>query len=238
MNSKQTVNKSRHTRLRAHLSPRSLNYYLKVPGARKKIGNLATRSFFQVRELLTKEIGLSARTEMSDGSAESIAWPYTINSTDDQNKPVIQSTDPNEATREEIKTIVRQSHEIMAEATTIFPLTLFPDTITLDRRKLTFTQRNFFWSSKTLSIQVEEILNITANVGPFFGSLHIAIRGLTSQDHFSVNYLWRKDAIHMKHMIQGYVIALKDHLKLENLDKEEVIETLSELGHDTNPQRV
>jgi hypothetical protein len=75
------------------------------------------------------------------------------------------------------------------------------------------------------------------NVGPFFGSLHIAIRGLTSEDHFDVSYLWRKDAIHLKHMIEGYIIAIKEKLKTERMPKEELIHKLVQLGNDSNPEK-
>lgn len=137
-------------------------------------------------------------------------------------------------TEEEFDDAIKQSNEVLAEATTVFPFTLFPDTITVDRTKLTITQRTFFMTSKVLTIHIEDMLNLTVNVGPLFGSLKIAIKGLTSEDHFSINYFWRKDAIHLKHVIQGHIIAQHNKLNYKKMEREKLVETLVELGRDSH----
>lgn len=133
-----------------------------------------------------------------------------------------------------LEKILAESNEVLASATTIFPLTLFRDDIVLDRNKVTITRRNFFWSSEVMSIRIEDVLNVTSSVGPFFGSVTIAGRVLSSEDHFTVNNFWRHDAIHLKHIIQGYVIAQHNDIDCAHLPKDELIATLSKLGHDTN----
>lgn len=133
-----------------------------------------------------------------------------------------------------LEKILSESNEVLASATTIFPLTLFRDDIVLDRTKVTITRRNFFWSSEVMSIRIEDILNVTSSVGPFFGSVTIAGRVLSSEDHFTVTNFWRHDAVHLKHIIQGYVIAQHNDIDCAHLSKDELIATLSKLGHDTN----
>lgn len=225
MKSRQAPKKSRPSRSAQNTHPQSTSYYLYFSKTSAKAGTLATKAFFQVKDLFSREITLPQTKDFTDIISKIIPKPaYGIPRRSDD-------------TQEDTKHIVQRSNQILAEATTVFPFTLFPDTITLDRRKLTMTRRNFFWSSKVLSIQVEEVLNISAGVGPFFGSLNIAIRGLTSEDHFNIDYLWRKDAIHLKHMIQGYIIALKDDIKIDHLSRKELISTLAELGRDSNPEK-
>ncbi len=128
--------------------------------------------------------------------------------------------------------IVTKSHEVLASATAVFPFELFPDSVTLDRTKVTITKRSFFWTSEIISIRIEDILNVTTGLGPFFGSLTVASRVMNSVDQFKINYFWRKDAIEMKHVIQGYVIAHHNNIDVSHLSRKEMIETLSELGHD------
>lgn len=128
--------------------------------------------------------------------------------------------------------IVERSNEVLATATAVFPFDLFPDTVSLDRTKVTITKRSFFWSAEVISIRIEDILNVTTGVGPFFGSLTIASRVMSSVDHFKIDYFWRKDAIRLKHIIQGYVIAHHNNIEISNLSQGEMIETLSALGHD------
>ncbi|HEX5744444.1 MAG TPA: hypothetical protein VFX84_03295, partial [Candidatus Saccharimonadales bacterium] len=85
---------------------------------------------------------------------------------------------------------VEESHNVLANATTVFPFTLFPDTITIDRHKLTIMHRWFFGMGQAASVPIENIKNIQADLGPFFGSLTI------TSDHFvnntqTLNYLHR-----------------------------------------------
>lgn len=63
---------------------------------------------------------------------------------------------------------IGNSRDILVRATTVFPLTLFPDTLTIDRTKITITHRDFFKVAEVMSIGIEDVLNVTATVGPFF----------------------------------------------------------------------
>lgn len=133
---------------------------------------------------------------------------------------------------EKLKQMVLHSREVICQAQTVFPLTLFPDDVVLDRTKVTIVKRNFFWSSNVISIRIEDILNVSSNVGPFFGSLILSIRIMNSVDHFQIDRFWRSDAIYLKKMIQGYMIARNNDVSLDTLKKQELIDTLLELGHD------
>lgn len=139
-------------------------------------------------------------------------------------------------TKAEIDHVVEQSNEVLASASTFFPVTLFPDSIILDRTKLTVTRRTFFYSSDVMSIRIEDILNVSATVGPLFGSLTIATRVLSSDDHFTIRHFTREDVIHMKHMIQGYVIARHNNIACDHLSRDELVDLLRDLGRDTNKE--
>lgn len=223
MANRPTHRPKRSSKVAKNNRPRSVDYYLYFSKNNKKIGALATNGYFQVREFLTREVPLPQKKDIVDALTNIIP------------KRPMQPAKSSETAKNDLKDIVKKSNEVLAEASTVFPFTLFPDTVTLDRTKLTITQRNFFMSSKVISIHVEDILNVTSQVGPLFGSLVIAIKGLTSEDHFHIDYFWRKDAIRLKHMVQGYTMALHDKIDLSKLEKKELIATLNELGHDSNP---
>jgi hypothetical protein len=147
---------------------------------------------------------------------------------------------PSQAEIEEVETemkeAIRSSHEILMTANTVFPFTLFPDTITLDRTKLTITRRNFFRVAEVMSIRVEDILNVTANVNPLFGSLHIVSRVLNPDKPFDLTYLWREDSMKFKRVLQGMIIALQKEIDLTPLKTKELVEMLERLGKDDHPE--
>ena len=91
-------------------------------------------------------------------------------------------------------------------------------------------------TSKVLTIHIEDVLNIAANVGPLFGSLTIAIKGLTSEDHFSINFFRRRDVIHLKHIIQGHIMAQHDKVDYRHLERDKLVRALIEMGQDSNPE--
>lgn len=138
--------------------------------------------------------------------------------------------------KKELKQAIHGSHEVLATAKTVFPFTLFPDTVTIDRAKLTIAHRSFFSIAELMSIRIEDILNVTANVGPVFGSLHIVSRVLNTEKPYEIKFLWRDDALKLKRVLQGYVIAMQKDIDCSPLKTKELADMLNELGKDDHPQ--
>lgn len=180
----------------------------------RKLGRTATRTIVGARNLLQHDITMPGPDRLFQGFSKV-----------DKKKKVTSEVD-------ELKKVVKQSHEVLAEVQTVFPVTLFPDKICLDRSTITITKRNFFWSASVISVHIEDILNVSTTVGPIFGSLTIAIRVMNSVDHYEINFLWRRDAIELKHMIQGYMIAKHSSVDVGHLSVKELVETLRELGRE------
>lgn len=139
-----------------------------------------------------------------------------------------------EETRYELRQAIRGSNQILATGTTT--LTLFPDTLTLDRAKLTITKRQFFSTAEVMSLRVEDILNVTATVGPFLGTIKITSRVFNSEKpYYEVGQFWRSDAVRIKRVVQGYVIAMQRNIDCSALGTAELVEMLDKLGEDELP---
>lgn len=192
-----------------------LPYELLVRQSRK-LGKAATKTFHDLKHLLNHEIPMPSRDQLLSGLSLVPKLKHTKKS---------QELDS-------LKRLVRKSHEVLAGARTVFLIKLFPDDIIIDRTKITIIKRSFFWSSSVISIRVEDVLNVATDVGPLFGSVTIASRVMNSVDHFQISSLWRGDAIFIKHIIQGYVFALQNNVDVSKLPRKELLEMLSELGHD------
>ncbi len=123
----------------------------------------------------------------------------------------------------------RKSHEILFKANTVFPFTLFPDTVTLDREKVTVANHYFFGVAKITSAPVRDILSVEADIGPFFGSVHMSSRFFVTNP-FSLHFLWRSDAIRLQRLLQGYIIAHEQAIDCAKIKKAKLIELLNDLG--------
>lgn len=129
----------------------------------------------------------------------------------------------------ELNSAVEDAHDTLLSVQTIFPFILFPDSITVDRVKVTITKWAFFKTAEVISIQIEDVLNVEVDVGPFFGSLKIWTRFFT--DHpMMINYLSRQDAIDIKQLLQGYIIARNKEIDCSHIAKEELVPMLMQLG--------
>lgn len=131
----------------------------------------------------------------------------------------------------ELKKVVAHSREVLDNAKTVLPF-LFPHEIILDRTKISIIRRNFFWSSDVVSVRIEDTLNVSASVGPLFGSITVTSRVMSSVDHFTIEHFWRADAIKLKQIIQGYLIARQNGIRTDHLECDELVGTLHELGRD------
>jgi hypothetical protein len=139
---------------------------------------------------------------------------------------------PEEA-KQELRHAIEGSNEILVSATTV--LALFPDTLTLDRAKATVTRRWFFRTADVMSIRIEDILNVKATVGPLFGSVKIISRVMNSEKPSLVGRFWRNDAIRLKRILQGYVIALQRNIDCNAISTPELRSMLESLGEDDHP---
>jgi hypothetical protein len=134
-------------------------------------------------------------------------------------------------TERELAKAIKGSKEILVEATTIFPFTFFPDNITVDRTQVTIVHRSFFKVGEVTSIRIEDILNADAIVGPFFGSLRLYTRIYNTPQHpYTIKWLWRNDALRIKRILHGYLIAIKKNIDCSALSTYELATMLDNLG--------
>lgn len=139
---------------------------------------------------------------------------------------------PNERMEEEItklKEIVQKTQSTLIAARAVFPLDLFPDSITIDRKKITITHRRFFSLKQTVSVQHTDVTNVQAAIGPIFGSLVI------TSEHFinntqTIHYLWKRDVIAIQELIQGMITAHREGVEMDDIDNKELVKLLTNLG--------
>ena len=111
---------------------------------------------------------------------------------------------------------------------------IFPTILTIDRHKLTICRKQFFWVQEIVSVPIENIKNIQAHMGPFFGSLVI------TSDHFAnntqhVKWLWRKDVQKIQKLIQGAAVAMNE-LDIKEVEPKKLKKLLSRLGEGHSDQ--
>lgn len=185
--------------------------YMYMLGKSRLIGRVAVQAFSDVREFLRRDVRAPR--------AEKLA-----NSVRDFSRKLLPD-------KQHIHAIAAQSHEVLDSAKSVFPFMLFPDSLVLDRTKITIVKRTLL-SEDITTIRIEDVLNVAAHTGVMFASLNIASRVMNSTDHFQVRFLWVSDALRLKRLIQGYVIAQHNDIKVAHLKRSDLLATLGEIGQD------
>jgi hypothetical protein len=133
---------------------------------------------------------------------------------------------------EHTKKLIRSAKhagDILYQANTIFPFTLIPDTITIDREKLSISYRAFIKVASVSSTPLNDIEAIDANVGPFFGSLRITSRFFVNNTRV-IKFLTREDTTNIQSILQGYKLAKEKEIDFLEVDKDDLVRALMELG--------
>lgn len=133
---------------------------------------------------------------------------------------------------EKLIELAEKSHDILFTADTVWPFTFFPDTITLDREKLTVSERFFFRTARVITVPITSMISADANVGPFFGSVHMTSKYFIDNTHI-IKFLWRHDAEEVHRLLQGFIIAQEKGLDVSGVEKDDLKVLLRDLGHGT-----
>lgn len=130
---------------------------------------------------------------------------------------------------------IGHSKDILFIASTVFPFSLFPDTVAVDREKVTIVNRTFFRVAEIVSLRIDDVLNVMADVGPFFGAVKIQTRFFDAAS-YSIKFLKRSDALKLKRILHGYVIANQKGIDCDGFTADELATLLDEIGKDSpNP---
>lgn len=128
-----------------------------------------------------------------------------------------------------LETVVNKAQNVLIKSKAVFPFDLFPDSITIDRQKMTVVHRSFFNVKQTVSVQHSDIKNIQADIGPFLGSLTV------TSEHFInniqvVKYLPKREVLAIQQLVQGFIVAHSENIDLTGIDDEKLVELLNRLG--------
>jgi hypothetical protein len=125
---------------------------------------------------------------------------------------------------------VWDSNEVLVTADTTSKL--HKSTLTLNRAKLFAEKRSALGTVDDMSVRIEDVLNINATLGPISGTIKIATKFNTPGTPYGIGPFHRKDALKLKRVIQGYIIALQRKIDLNLIPTDELIIRLYELGED------
>lgn len=111
----------------------------------------------------------------------------------------------------------------------VFPFDLFPDTVTVDRNKVTISKKTFFFTRTTQSILIQDLMTVVVSESLLFATLEIVDR-MYPQETIIVEYLPKESARRVRWLIEGLIVAQKQKIDLSKIPREELLVKIEKIG--------
>ncbi len=135
--------------------------------------------------------------------------------------------EPNEA-EAKLQGLIEKSHQVLFEAKAMFPFQLFPDHIVIDRNKVTVEKRDFLRREDVHTILADNIDHIDLDFTLFLATIKLAQKIPSTE--LVVPFFRKADAVRIKQIITGLLIAKSQHVNLEEVAAEGLADKLVEIG--------
>lgn len=125
--------------------------------------------------------------------------------------------------------LIKRSDEVVYRIKSVFPFDFFPDEVIVDRTKIDILYGMFFATREIMSILIENIYEVTIDYSLFFATLRFRVIGY-QVDPPPIYFLKKNEAIRLRHIVTGLILAHKDKLDLRELTIEEVRDKMERIG--------
>lgn len=130
---------------------------------------------------------------------------------------------------DELSKLTTESQITLFKVKTVFPFTFFPDTLVIDLFKINIIRKTFYLSERIISVEICDVLNVDLIYGPLFATLKISTKFFT-QKPISLSFLRKKDAVKARRIITGLLIAYKNNIPIDQINKKDLLENLISIG--------
>jgi hypothetical protein len=135
------------------------------------------------------------------------------------------------ATEHSLSQIVQRSKAVLVHISAVFPFDLFPDHLVVDENKVNVIHRDFFEIEHLHSILIEDVTNVTLDIGFVFATLHITdSNNPRFPVEYSLRFLRKEDARIARNVIQGLMSAKREGVELPTDNKSSTAEGIFDVG--------
>lgn len=157
----------------------------------------------------------------------------TPNIKDETNSAEIEITDPSRT----LEDLAVNSARIIYHIKTIFPFVLFTDEVIADEEKLSVVIGRFFNSGYIRSVMLKDIANVSIDTSILFAKLTVIDRNFI-QDPLVIKYLKKHEALKMRRILMGLIIANNNKVDLRDYSIEQIREYSEDIGRARDDESV
>jgi hypothetical protein len=130
---------------------------------------------------------------------------------------------------EKLTNLAKMSNDILYKCETVFPFDFFPDTLIIDKTKVNFIIKQFFFTETVHSIMIKNIQDIQVETSVLFAKLTV-IPDVYLGQVITITYLNKSHAQEARRIIQGLMLCCKEGVDISDLDASEIKSKIETAG--------
>ncbi len=147
-----------------------------------------------------------------------------------KDEQIIHKATKKEEDKQTISNLIKKSNRRIISISSLFPWTLFPNTIEVEESRVNFIFRQL-WASQSHSVNIKDISNVFIQSSPFFATLQIVSRTFVEND-ITIGHLETKKAHRVQMIIEGLRTFAEHNIDTSNYEVNELIAKIEEFHTD------
>lgn len=143
-----------------------------------------------------------------------------------KNEQTINEATKKEGDKQAVSDLIKKSNRCIISISSLFPWTLFPNTIEVEESRVTFIFRQFL-ASQSHSVNIKDISNVFIESSPFFATLQIVSRTFI-ENNITIGHLDVKKAARVQMVIEGLRTFAEHSIDTSNYEVPELIAKIEE----------
>lgn len=139
-----------------------------------------------------------------------------------QTTPVIEQ-------RHKLNDLIKKQRRILYRLKTVFPVSLFPDEMTIEDDKVDIVRRGFFASEEIRSSAIADITHIEVETSLFFTTIVIGSDSFSDKS-IKISGFWTKQAKKARRIIEGLRVIHAADINSTSLSTNEIVAKAEALG--------
>jgi hypothetical protein len=143
-----------------------------------------------------------------------------------KNEQTISKEIKKQEDKQAVSDLIKKSNRRIISISSLFPWTIFPNTIEVEESRVTFIFRQFL-SSQSHSVDIKDISNVFIQSSLFFATLQIVSRTFAQND-ITIGRLEAKKALRVQMVIEGLRTFSEHKIDTSNYEVGELISKIEE----------
>jgi len=141
-----------------------------------------------------------------------------------------------EENRQRFETIVARQDIELLRVESVFPFTIFTDTLIIDTTKISVSKKQLFATEYITTIPFKDLSDVNLQTYLFLGTITLkympqsASPGMNNPVTVKIPNLKRKDAVKAKNILKGALVAKAEEIDIAKLSPVEVEKALHQFG--------